>query len=292
MPFSKDDFHHIRSIQIKATHHVNDLFAGMYRSIFKGRGLEFEDVREYQEGDDIRSIDWNVSARMEHLYVKNFREERELTVMLVVDVSASSRFGHLSHQKSEIIAEIGALLAFSAIKNQDKVGLLLFSEEIELYLKPKKGIRHVLRVIRELLYFKPRCCGTNLQKALAFLGRVQKTKTICFIISDFLTDHFDHELTLTSKRHECIAVQIYDPYERQFPKMGLMNLRDLESNEMCLIDSSDETLQKQFSANSVKHAKDLKQMMRKAGVDLVTIDTTESYTKALHRFFKQRGGRR
>ena len=169
-----ESYRHIRRLQIKALRNVDDLFAGIYRSAFKGKGLEFEDVREYEPGDDIRTIDWNVTARSQRPYVKNFREERELTVMLVVDISASSRYSHTSRFKSEMIAELAALLAFSAIKNQDKVGLLLFSSQIELYLKPKKGVRHVLRVIRELLYFKPQHEGTDLPKALAFLGRVQR----------------------------------------------------------------------------------------------------------------------
>ncbi len=229
MLISKDSFEHIRAIQIRATRNVNDLFGGIYRSVFKGRGLEFEDVREYEPGDEIRSIDWNVTARMQNAYVKNYREERELSVMLVVDVSASSHFGHASYLKSELITEIAALLAFSAIKNQDKVGLLLFSDQIELYLRPKKGSRHVLRIIRELLYFQPKQRGTDLQKALAFLGKVQRHQTVCFIISDFISGDFSHELQLTAKRHETIAIYVYDDYEIQFPNIGLIALQDLES---------------------------------------------------------------
>lgn len=292
MPISKEAIQHIRSIQIKATRNVNDLFAGIYRSMFKGKGLEFEDVREYQQGDDIRTIDWNVSARMQNLFVKNFREERELTVMLVIDISASSRFGHDSHLKSELIAEIGALLAFSAIKNQDKVGLLLFSDEVELYLRPKKGTRHVLRVIRELLFFKPQHTGTNLQGALDFLGRVQRHPTICFLISDFLASDFSHELALTSKRHECIAIQIYDDYERHFPNLGLMTVRDLETGTMKLVDSSSPDLQQHFKEHAEQKRKELSHLMNKFGADLVSIRTNESYTKVLQNFFKKRGRKR
>lgn len=292
MPITNEAIQHIRSIQINATRNVNDLFAGIYRSAFKGRGLEFEDVREYQPGDEIRSIDWNVTARMDNAYVKNFREERELTVMLVVDVSASSRFGHASFLKSELIAEIGALLAFSAIKNQDKVGLLLFSDQIELYLKPKKGTRHVLRVIRELLFFKPAHSGTNLQKALAFLGQVQRHQTICFLLSDFLAEDFNHELLLTAKRHETIAVHVYDSYEKQFPDIGLTLLRDLESQAEKLIDTSDASMQKLFREKSEQHRQKIHHLINKSGAELVSIGTGESYTKVLHKFFTKRSRKR
>lgn len=292
MPIPKEAFQSIRSIQIRATRNVNDLFAGIYRSVFKGRGLEFEDVREYQPGDEIRSIDWNVTARMQNAYVKNFKEERELTVMLVVDVSASSQFGHASRLKSQLIAEIGALLAFSAIKNQDKVGLLLFSDQIELYLRPKKGTRHVLRVIRELLYFQPQHLGTDLQKALAFLGRVQRHQTICFLISDFLTENFSHELRLTAKRHETIAIRIYDQYESQFPKLGLAALRDLESNTSAYVDSSDPLTIAQFQEQAELNRSQLKQLIHRAGADLISIRTDESYEKTLQHFFKKRGRKR
>lgn len=289
MSASKEAFQSIRSIQIRATRNVNDLFAGIYRSVFKGRGLEFEDVREYQPGDEIRSIDWNVTARMQNAYVKNFKEERELTVMLVVDVSASSQFGHASRLKSQLIAEIGALLAFSAIKNQDKVGLLLFSDQIELYLRPKKGTRHVLRVIRELLYFQPQHLGTDLQKALAFLGRVQRHQTICFLISDFLTENFSHELRLTAKRHETIAIRVYDQYENQFPKLGLAALRDLESNSSAYVDSSDPLTRTKFQEKAELNHTQLQQLIHRAGADLISIRTDESYEKTLQHFFIKRG---
>jgi uncharacterized protein (DUF58 family) len=290
MPSIRDAYNNIRRIQIKTTRNVDDLFAGIYRSAFKGKGLEFEDVREYQPGDDIRSIDWNVTARSHTTYVKNFREERELTVMLVIDVSASGLFGHTDRAKSELIAEIGALLAFSAIKNQDKVGLLLFSDEIELYLKPKKGVRHILRIIRELLFFQPKHKGTNIEKALAFLGRVQRRQVICFLISDFITnDNFDHEASLLAKRHEMIAIQVYDKYEKQFPSLGIVQLRDLESNLIQLIDSSDTSIQKEFQKKADERQTKLKHLMNKIGAGFISIASDESYTKALYLFFKHRG---
>lgn len=291
MPFPSKAYQHIRAIQIKATREVNDLFGGIYRSVFKGRGLEFEEVREYQAGDDIRSIDWNVTARMQNPYVKNYQEERELTVMLIVDISSSAHFGHSKRLKSELIAEIGAVLAFSAIKNHDKVGLLLFSNQIELYLPPKKGKRHVLRVIRELLFFKPQHNGTDLYSALSFLGKVQKHKSICFLISDFIGEICKQELLLTAKRHEVIAIQIYDDYERQFPSLGLMTLKDLESNNYKSIDTSNLTSQKDFVEKSKQKQIELQKSMSKASIDLISIRTTDSYIQILHHFFKTRGSK-
>lgn len=288
MPISSEAFRQIRRLQIRARKHVTDLFAGIYRSTFKGKGLEFEDVREYQVGDDIRSIDWNVTARFQHPYVKNFQEERELTVMLVVDVSASSRFSHTSRLKSEVIAELGALLAYSAINNQDKVGLLLFSSEIELYLKPKKGSRHVLRVIRELLQFTPQHRGTDLPKALAFLRRVQRRHVICFLISDFLAPDFSRQASLIAKRHDLIACHVYDTHEQLFSPEGLFTLRDLESNEQALIDASDPQVQHHFEQMAQEHTEAIRHLFAKIGADFFSIHTGESSTEALFRFFQLR----
>ena len=287
-----DPFRHIRRLQIQALHNVDDLFAGIYRSTFKGKGLEFEDVREYQPGDDIRTIDWNVTARSRHPFVKNFREERELTVMLVVDISASSHFGHLGRLKSDMIAELAALLAFSAIKNQDKVGLLLFTNEIELYLKPKKGVRHVLRVIRELLYFNPRHKGTNVPQALSFLGRVQRKRMICFLISDFLTHDFSKEAALMAKRHELIAFHVYDLYERDFSPRGLFQLRDLETEEEELIDTGDANVQQHFQRKAEEQATATKHLFHRIGADYLAMHTGESSSATLQRFFRLRGCKR
>jgi uncharacterized protein (DUF58 family) len=288
-----ETFRHIRRLQIKALRNVEDVFAGFYRSVFKGQGLEFEEVREYQTGDDVRSIDWNVTARSQRPFVKVFREERELTVLLVVDISASLRFSHTQRLKSELIAEIAAILAFSAIKNQDNVGLLLFSSEVELYLKPKKGIRHVLRVIRELLYFVPKHKGTNLQKALEFLGQIQRKHAICFLISDFLVEKdFSKQATLLAQHHELIAFQVYDTYEQTFVPKGLLTLRDLETGEHITVDTADAAVQHHFEEKSHKRQMNLKRLFERIKVDLVTLNTASSSTEVLQRFFKLRGRKR
>jgi len=282
-------FKHIRRLQIKAMHNVDNLFAGIYRSAFKGKGLEFEEVREYQPGDDIRAIDWNVTARSGRPFIKNFREERELTIMLVVDISASSHFSHTDRLKSEMIAEIAALLAFSAIKNQDKVGLLLFTNEIELYLNPRKGVRHVLRVIRELLYFTPQHKGTDLPKALSFLGRVQRKRVICFLISDFLANNFSKQAALLAQRHELIALQVYDTHEKHFTPEALFNLVDLETGDERLIDTSDPQVQEHFDQQSTEQTRATKQLFHRIKADYMAMHTGENSSTALQRFFKLRG---
>lgn len=285
-------YQYIRRLQIKALRNVDDVFAGIYRSAFKGRGLEFEDVREYEPGDDIRTIDWNVTARSQRPYVKNFREERELTVMLVVDISASSRYSHTSRFKSEMIAELAALLAFSAIKNQDKVGLLLFSSQVELYLKPKKGVRHVLRVIRELLYFKPQHEGTDLPSALAFLGRVQTKRAICFLISDFLADNFSRQTAVIAKRHELIAFHVYDSFERNFSPEGLFALQDLETHLQAVIDTADPAVREHFQKKAQEQSLNVKRAFEKSGADYLSMHTGESSANVLRRFFRLRGRKR
>lgn len=289
-----DAFERIRRIQIQTTREVEDLFAGAYRSAFKGQGLEFEDVREYEPGDDVRRIDWNLTARMNHPFVKNFREERELTVMIIVDVSASSRFGSGSHLKSEIIAEIGAVLAFSAIRNQDRVGLLLFSDQVELYLSPKKGLRHVLRTIRELLFFKPKHKGTDIEKALSFLGHVQRKHTICFVISDFLMnlEPLKHEFSILNQRHELIFIQVIDDHEIHFSDLGLAYLRDLETGEMRLVNTSDITFQKQFTDEAEGKREKLDQMAKQIKAGFISISCQDSYIHPLRKFFKLRSRKR
>jgi uncharacterized protein (DUF58 family) len=292
MPTPQEAFQSIRRLQIKALRNVEDFFAGIYRSSFKGQGLEFEDVREYQEGDDIRTIDWNVTARSQHPYVKNFREERELTVLLIVDISASTSYSHKNRLKSEMIAELGALLAFSAIRNQDKIGLILFSNEVELYLRPQKDTRHVLRVIRELLYFKAKATGTDLKKALAFAGKVQKKHAICFLISDFYTTDFSRQASLLSKRHELIAIQVDDAYEQNFPSMGLLSLQDLESKQWTVINTSDSAVQQKFQSHAQDQQNLIKHLFEKIGVDLIKITTEESTAQTLYRFFQLRKHKR
>lgn len=279
----------IRRIEIETKHLAEGVLAGAYRSAFKGKGIEFEEVREFQPGDEERSIDWNVTAKMGHPYVKNFREERELTVMLIVDVSSSTRFGSTNETKNKLIAEIGALIAFSAIENSDRVGLITFSDEIDLYLSPKKGSRHVLRIIRELLVSPESGKGTNLAQALAFFGKVQSRASICFVISDFMCPDFSSEFSLLSKKHDLIAVSVIDPYEQSFPNVNLAELSDLETGKNTVIDTGDSSRRTRFMENSEKHLKDLKKLAEKSGGGLIDIRTDKPYLKAIEDFFKKRG---
>jgi uncharacterized protein (DUF58 family) len=281
-------FQHIRRLHLKTLRNVDNFFAGMYRSSFKGKGIEFEEVREYQVGDDIRQIDWNVTARSSSTFVKNFQEERELTVLLIVDISLSSRFSHTPHLKSELIAEIAALLAFSAIKNQDKVGLVLFSDQIELYIKPSKGTRHVLRVIREILYFKTSRRGTDIQQALAFVGKVQRRHAICFLISDFLSVNFARQATLLAKRHELFAFQVYDTYEQGKLPPALFTFRDLETNFEKVVDTANPLVMQQFIQKAQVRQQTLVELFKKIGVFFLSFHTEETSLHALQRFFKMR----
>jgi uncharacterized protein (DUF58 family) len=285
---SHDLFKKIRRIQIQTTHLANDVLAGAYRSAFKGKGMEFEEVREYQQGDDVRNIDWNVTARMNHPYVKNFREERELSVILAVDVSASTYFGSGEYLKSELIAEIAAVLAFSAIKNQDKVALLLFSDRVEKYFPPQKGTRHVLRIIRELLTFKPQPRSTNISEALSFLGKVQHRSSICFLISDFICADFFHEAALAAARYDLVPIAIVDSAEKSFPKMDLVTFADLESGDSLLVDTSANTVQTRFKKNSEERLSAQKKMMQKLGTELCIIDTRLPYLQQLKKYFMLR----
>ncbi len=281
-------FDKIRKIQIVTNQLAKDLLAGAYHSAFKGKGIEFEEVREYQEGDEVRSVDWNVTARMNHPYVKVFREERELTVMLVVDVSASSRFGSQNRTKKDLIAELGGVIAFSAIKNNDKIGLILFSEEIELYLPPKKGLRHVLRVIRELLVHKPKKIKTDISAALTFLGNVQQRSTICFVISDFICELPERELLITSQHHDLIAIQVTDPSEWEFSKMDLVQVSDLESGRTTIIDTSSSAVRREQRQNMVERTQNLQEIIRQMGAGLIQVKTDEAYIYPLQKFFKLR----
>jgi uncharacterized protein (DUF58 family) len=281
-------FKKIRKIQIHTTQLADDILAGAWHSAFKGRGMEFEEVREYQTGDEIRSIDWNVTARMNHPYIKVFREERELTVILLVDVSASSRFGSQNQLKRDLIAEIGAVLAFSAIKNNDKVGLILFSDDVEKFIPPKKGTRHVLRVIRELLVYQPKGVGTNLQKALDFVGGVLRKSSICFLISDFICSLHQREISIVSKKHDLISINVSDPYELEFPKMELINLIDLETGEHQTVDASNSDLLKEFKEKSANRLKAVDKMMKKIGAGYMSIRTDLPYVAPMRKFFKTR----
>ncbi|MBA3816142.1 MAG: DUF58 domain-containing protein [Parachlamydiaceae bacterium] len=285
-------FKKIRRIQFQTTHLANDVLAGAYLSAFKGKGMEFEDVREYQPGDDIRTIDWNVTARMQKPFIKRFQEERELTLTLVVDISASNRYGTKSCLKNELIAEVAGVLAFSAIKNNDKVSLLLFSDKVEKYLPPKKGTRHVLRVIRELLAFKPQQQGTNISEALKYLGKVQQRASICFLISDFICPDFSREMAVVAQRHDLISIAIIDPSEKELPKMNLVNFVDLETGQTCLIDTSDVSTQEKLKKSREQRLAFVEDLMKHVKASLITLYTDRPYLHELRKFFKIRAKRR
>ncbi|MDR4505256.1 MAG: DUF58 domain-containing protein [Candidatus Scalindua sp.] len=278
----------VRQIQIRSSRLVNDVLAGEYVSVFKGRGMEFEEVREYQIGDDIRSIDWNVTARLGHPYIKRFAEERELTIMFLVDLSSSGKFGSVNQFKNEITTEACALLALSAVRNNDKVGLILFTDRIEKFVPPKKGKTHVLRVIREVLYFKPERKGTDISIALEYLIKITKRKTVCFLMSDFLTSGFEKTLRITNKRHDMIAVSITDPRELEIPNVGFIKLKDAETGEIRLIDTSDQKLRREFYRQNTKNREERKKMFRAVGVDMIDLRTDSSYVEPIMNFFRMR----
>lgn len=285
---SKELLQKIRRIQIETSILAKDLLAGAWHSAFKGKGMEFEEVREYTEGDEVRDIDWNVTARMNHPYVKQFKEERELTVMLVVDVSASNRFGSGVELKSERITEIAAALAFTAIKNNDKIGLLLFSDEVEKYVPPAKGLRHVMRVIREVLAFEPKHKGTDLSQALHFLGNTQVKKSICFLITDYLAEAKSKDLAALAKKHDFISIVVTDPHELQFPHIGWVTLTDLELDKTITFNSDDKEIQERFIMKTQERLKAHKKWMHKVGAGFIPIRVDESYAPLLQRYFKIR----
>jgi len=278
----------VRKIQIRTSHLVSDLFAGQYHSVFKGRGMEFAEVRQYLIGDDVRTIDWNVTARTGVPHVKRFVEERELTVMLLVDVSGSTHFGTVKQLKSEMAAELAAVFAFSAITNNDKVGLVIFSDEVELSLPPKKGKRHVLRVISDVLSFRPTGRGTDIAAALEHLNNVTKRRCVTFVISDFLDPKARLALKIANRRHDVIGVVIDDPRDFSFPDVGLIELEDSETGERMLVDTSDESVRATFErqAETARHERD--RMLRSVDVDAISLRTDRSYTEALMRFFRMR----
>ena len=285
---TRDLLRKVRQIEIKTRGLVNQIFSGEYHSVFKGRGMEFSEVREYQYGDDIRSIDWNVSARFNHPFVKIFEEERELTVMLVVDFSRSGQFGTAQAMKNEIAAEICAVLAFSAIKNNDKVGLILFTDRIEKFVPPKKGRAHILRIIRELISFQAQGSGTSIRGALEYLNHVHKKRTIAFVISDFIDDGYDQILRIISKKHDVIAVELSDPREESLPESGLMKLTDAESGRERWVDTSDRAVRASF----VKYWKDRRDQRRslflRSKVDAIPVRIDRPYIKPIVDFFKRR----
>lgn len=278
----------IRRIELRTRHLVNSVFAGQYHSVFKGRGMNFEEVREYAPGDEIRAIDWNVTARMNVPYIKKFTEERELTVMLLVDVSASGVFGSVELSKRELAAEVASILAFSAINNNDKVGLILFSEEVELFIPPKKGRLHTLRLIREMLYFEPKGRKTNLAGALDYLNRITSRRCVVFAISDFMAPDFTKALTVTSRRHDLVAMPVIDPGEGAIPNVGIVTLEDAETGEQIDVDTSSRAVREGLAELNEERLLALERLLRSRRVDIVRLATDEDYLVALRTFFEQR----
>jgi uncharacterized protein (DUF58 family) len=278
----------IRRIELRTRRLVDSSFAGAYHSVFKGRGMNFEEVREYTPGDDIRSIDWNVTARMNVPYVKKFTEEREMTVMLLVDVSASGTYGSVESSKRELAAEVASILAFSAIQNNDKVGLLLFSDEVELYIPPKKGRLHTLRLIREMLFFEPRRRGTSLAVALDYLNKVTPRKAVVFVISDFITADFIKPLTVTGKRHDLVAMPVIDPGEETLPDVGLLTLEDAETGRQVEINTSSRGVAAAFAAMEDRRHEELEKVFRQRRIDVVPLRTDRDYLLPLRAFFEKR----
>src|SRR6266700_2194158 len=278
----------IRTLEIKTRGLVETAFAGDYHSVFKGRGMNFEDVREYQPGDEIRTIDWNVTARLGTAYVKKFTEERELTVMLIVDVSASGNVASTSQSKRELAAEVACLLAFSAIRNNDKVGLLLFTDRVELFIPPKKGRSHTLRIIREILFFQPQGRGTEPALALDYLNKVVTRRAVVFFISDFQAPDFSQALAVSGRRHDFVAIHIKDERERVLPNIGIITLEDAETGEQLEINTADRRTRSLFSELVSGRETELSHTLRRNNIDSITLQTGRDYLPALRSFFKQR----
>ena len=279
----------VRKIEIKARGLSRQLFSGEYHSAFKGRGMAFSEVREYQYGDDVRSIDWNVTARLNHPYVKVFEEERELTVMLLVDVSGSNRFGTHHQFKEELVAEVAATLAFSAIQNNDKVGVILFSDRIEKFIPPKKGSSHILRIIRELITYKPTSNGTDLAEALRYFTNVIKKRCTAFLLSDFYDDNYTDAIKIASGKHDLVAIRIADEKETRLPDLGLAKFYDPETDETIWIDTADKTIRDEFALRYANHVTKVEEVLKKYGIDQTVLYTGEDYVKELKKLFERRG---
>ncbi|MVN22641.1 DUF58 domain-containing protein [Mucilaginibacter arboris] len=282
----------VRKIEIKTRGLSNHLFSGEYHSAFKGRGMAFNEVREYQPGDEIRTIDWNVTARFNHPYVKVFDEERELTVMILVDVSGSENFGTIIQQKQDLATELCAVLAFSAIQNNDKVGVIFFSDKIEKFIPPKKGRSHILMIIRELIDFTPENKGTNVAEALRYFTSAIKKRSTAFIISDFISGPFDDQLKIANKKHDIIALKLYDRHEEEFPNLGLIPVVDEETGELQWINTGNKEVRNAYKKAALERNSRLKETFSKSGVDFTSIGTHESYVKPLMTLFKKRESRR
>ncbi|MCK6649287.1 MAG: DUF58 domain-containing protein [Bacteroidia bacterium] len=278
----------VRKIEIKTRGLSNQIFSGEYHSAFKGRGMTFSEVREYQPGDDIRAIDWNVTARFNHPYVKVFEEEREMTVMLLVDVSSSGEFGTQKQLKQELITELCAVLSFSSIQNNDKIGVIFFTDKIEKFIPPKKGKSHVLRIIRDLIEFKPEHKATDLKVALKYLTSVIKKRSIAFVISDFMSPDFSDSLKIANRKHDIVALRVYDKREQELPNVGLVKLIDAENGQIKWVDTSNKEVRNQFAMNARKKEAQLRDLFNKSGVDAANISTSESYIVPLTNLFKRR----
>jgi len=282
----------VRKIEIKTKGLSSQIFSGEYHSAFKGRGMAFSEVREYMPGDEIRSIDWNVTARFNHPFVKVFEEERELTVMLVVDVSASETFGSRVQPKRQLITEMCAVLAFSAMQNNDKVGVIFFSDQVEKFIPPKKGRSHVLRIIRELIDFKPERKGTKISEALRYLTNIIKKRSITFVLSDFMDTDYRDALRIANRKHDVVALRIYDRLENELPDVGLVPFEDPETGNVQWVDTSSKAFRTSFKANRLRQQAETEELFRKSGIDFASIPTDGSYIAPLHNLFKRREARR
>ncbi|MDG5490889.1 DUF58 domain-containing protein [Psychroserpens sp. SPM9] len=279
----------VRKIEIKTRRLSDHIFGGEYHSTFKGRGMTFSEVRQYQFGDDVRNIDWNVTARYNEPYIKVFEEERELTMMLMVDISGSELFGTEEQFKNEIVTEIAATLAFSATQNNDKIGLILFSDDIELYIPPKKGRSHVLRIIRELIEFKPKSKLTNISEALKFLSNVMKKKAIVFVLSDFIADDYKQTLKISAGRHDITGIRVYDKHEESIPNLGMVQMQDEESGELVLVNTASKSVRQNYSKYYNEKVDYFKDTFTKSGSGTIDCRVDESYVKKLLGYFKRRG---
>jgi len=282
----------VRKIEIKTKGLSNHIFSGEYHTAFKGKGMAFSEVRGYQPGDDVRSIDWNVTARYNNPFVKVFEEEREMTVMLLIDMSGSSDFGTQTQLKREVATEISAVLSFSAINNNDKIGVIFFSDKIEKFIPPKKGKSHILRIIRELITFKSESKKTNLEEALIYFNNVIKKRSVCFILSDFMDNNFDKSLKIARNKHDIVALRIHDEREEQLVDVGLMKVEDTETGNLKWVDTSNKTIRKEFRKNYLSFEKNIKQTLQNSAVDHIDIKTGKDYVKPLINFFKNRGRRK
>ncbi len=278
----------VRKIEIKTKGLSRHLFSGEYHSVFKGRGMSFSEVRSYQYGDDVRNIDWNVTARTGDPHIKIFEEERELTMMLLIDVSRSVYYGSGEQTKVEFITELAAVLAFAAIQNNDKVGLIMYSDHVEKYIPAKKGKKHILRIIREMINFEPKAVATDMAVALQYLNNVIKKRCICFLLSDFIADDYEKPLRLVARRHDLIAIKVFDPAEQLLPQAGLVRVRDAESGKIMVVDTSSEEFRAAYQKRFESIKDSFKTLFKKNGVDTIALDVTKSYIKVLLQFFKQR----